>query len=267
MELLRVICDAMHVTLDVSSPATQSESQDPNDRALSILVADDFADNRVIVGAYLNSTPHVLTFADDGRQAVDLFMNGRFDLVLMDVQMPVMDGLEATRVIRAFEADTGAPPTPIIAFTANARSEDVVASRMAGCNAHLAKPISKRALLAAVDQAAGDRFDQGKATHDEVQVEMPEGLEALAPPYLEARRHDMNDAERLLANGDFDALRILGHKMAGSGSSYGFAKLSELGAALEESGRAGDKGAVGECLVALTDYLHRVRLTKSRVDP
>ena len=121
-------------------------------KSLRILVAEDSPDNRLLVQLYLNGTPHAPTYVEDGGEAVDRAGSEEFDIVLMDVQMPVMDGLTATRAIRAMELERGKPAIPILALSANARPEDTKSSLEAGCTAHLSKPISKSRLLAALDE-------------------------------------------------------------------------------------------------------------------
>ena len=88
--------------------------------------------------------------AANGREAVDKFAGGQFDIVLMDLQMPEMDGLQATRLIREWEQLHQKAPTPILACTAHADSQE--ASLAAGCTGHLVKPISKERLSAALAQ-------------------------------------------------------------------------------------------------------------------
>jgi CheY-like chemotaxis protein len=117
-----------------------------------VLVAEDSPDNRMLVRAYLKGSPYQLTFEEDGKAALDRLTTADFDLILMDVRMPVMDGLDATRAIRAIERERGAAPIPIIALTANASLEDMERSRKAGCSAHLSKPISKLELLGAIEK-------------------------------------------------------------------------------------------------------------------
>ena len=233
-----------------------------NDHAgLSILVAEDAADNRLLVKAFLRDSPYTITFANDGRHALELFMAGEFDLVLMDIQMPLMNGLDATRAIRAFESERARPATPVIATTADGRPEDMQMSRAAGCNDHLTKPLSKRPLLHAIERVVGQAMaDSGSREHP-VEVEVPEGLEELVPAYLEARRRDVDEAGALLARGDFAGLATIGHNMKGTGTSYGFRLLTELGASVEQSARAGDRGRSQQHLQTLHAYLTRVQLS------
>ena len=123
------------------------------DTAPRILVVDDHPTNRRVMGLLLAQAGAESVMAVNGAEAVELFANERFDVVLMDVQMPVMDGLEATRRIRALEADRGVGPTPVIMVTANAMPEDARASRTAGADRHLAKPVNPVLLFTALSEA------------------------------------------------------------------------------------------------------------------
>jgi signal transduction histidine kinase len=115
---------------------------------LTVLMAEDNVDNIFLMQVYLG--PARMEIAVNGREAVDRFMAGRFDVVLMDLQMPEMDGLQATRLIRQWEQHHKKPPTPILACTAHEFSEE--ASLRAGCTGHLIKPITRETLLAAIDR-------------------------------------------------------------------------------------------------------------------
>ncbi len=112
-----------------------------------ILVADDSADNRLLIGAYLRREPYQLEFAEDGKLAFEKFKSNHYDLIFMDVQMPEIDGLAATRLIRQWEKDNHRTPTPIVALTASALEEDVQRTHAAGCDRHLSKPVKKSILL------------------------------------------------------------------------------------------------------------------------
>lgn len=116
--------------------------------ALRILLVDDLEVNRDLVSAMLAQFDVAVTEASSGAEAIAASMRERFDLVLMDLQMPVMGGLEATRRIRALGGPQGR--VPIVAMTANAMEEDVEATRAAGMDEHIAKPIDARAFLAVV---------------------------------------------------------------------------------------------------------------------
>ncbi|MEG3640503.1 c-type heme family protein [Magnetococcus sp. PR-3] len=117
------------------------------DQGLKILVVDDAVDNRNLMAAYLAKTPHLLSFAENGLQAVELATHEQFDLILMDVQMPQMDGLQATREIRRWEQSKHQLAIPIVALTAHASSDDRHKAVEAGCNDHVTKPLKKTRLL------------------------------------------------------------------------------------------------------------------------
>ncbi len=112
-----------------------------------ILVADDSADNRLLISAYLRREPCEVQFAENGKLAFDMFKSKEYDMVFMDVQMPEVDGLTATRLIRQWEVENHRARTPIIALTASALEEDVHRTLAAGCDMHLSKPIKKSVLL------------------------------------------------------------------------------------------------------------------------
>ncbi|HKV53039.1 MAG TPA: response regulator [Candidatus Binataceae bacterium] len=114
---------------------------------LNILTAEDSPDNRLVIAAYLRHQSHHLDFAENGSEALDKFTTHQYDLVLMDIQMPMMDGLEATRKIRQWEMAHNRPPVPIVALTAYALEDDVKRALAAGCDLHLSKPIKKTILL------------------------------------------------------------------------------------------------------------------------
>ncbi|MEG3638474.1 PAS domain-containing protein [Magnetococcus sp. PR-3] len=133
-------------------PVTQDipEHQTP----LKLLVVDDSPDNLALIQAFLKPYPYQLVLAHDGAQALQRVTEASepYNLVLMDVQMPIMDGYTATRKIRQWEVLEKRAPTPIIALTAHALSDHQKMSQQAGCDDHITKPIKKRGLLKAIKQ-------------------------------------------------------------------------------------------------------------------
>jgi CheY-like chemotaxis protein len=261
-DLLRLICDAMGGPKNSEPPlptAGVAPVQPDISQPLRILVAEDSPDNRVLVQAYVKGGPYILTFVEDGQAAVDEFSRRSFELVLMDIQMPVMDGLTAARALRELERQRGHPATPIIALTAHAGPADIEISLKAGCDSHLSKPISKAKLLAAIE-TYGRRTNTASQAAKPIPIHIPDGLEDLVPNYLASRREEIPELAKMLAAGDFERLRILAHNLKGTGQSYGFSDLTRLGRALEESAQNEDGHAVRGLLNQLGDYLDRVQL-------
>ncbi|MEG2498450.1 hybrid sensor histidine kinase/response regulator [Brevundimonas sp.] len=157
---------------DVQLPAVATQAADENagrkeillDQAvaassglgLRVLLADDHAPNRKVVEVLLEPLDVELTAVVDGQQAVNAFENGYFDLVLMDMQMPVMDGLTATQRLRQIERRDGRVHTPVIMLTANAMREHVEASMAAGADRHLTKPLTAQSLIECIASTLED---------------------------------------------------------------------------------------------------------------
>lgn len=124
---------------------------------LRLLIVEDTEDNRFLLQRYLRNTACRIEMAENGQVAVDKVKAGEvFDLILMDLQMPFMDGFEATRVIRDFEKENGAPATPIIALSAYAVKEEVEKSLAAGCNEHITKPVERAKLFEILARYGGE---------------------------------------------------------------------------------------------------------------
>jgi len=121
---------------------------------LNILLVEDNEKNRMLLNAFLKNTPYNVETAEHGKIAVDKFMANPYDLVLMDIDMPVMDGYTATKTIRQWEKENQLRAAPIIALSAHALTEHSQKSIDAGCNTHLTKPIKKQNLLAAIEKHA-----------------------------------------------------------------------------------------------------------------
>ncbi len=140
----------------VEKPKAESVTASKDKRVLSILLAEDNKDNRFLIQAYLKKTRYKIDIAENGKIAVKKFKSNKYDLVLMDIQMPEMDGYTATKMIRKWEKQKRVKSTPIIALTAYALKEEVQKSLDIGCTAHLSKPITKAKLLQTIYDYAGE---------------------------------------------------------------------------------------------------------------
>jgi two-component system, sensor histidine kinase and response regulator len=134
--------------ISYDSPNTQTGL----DKDVAILLVDDSSDNLFLIQSYLKHSGYALDMAETGKVAFEMYQARKYDLVLMDVQMPVMDGHTATKMIREWEKQSDVSPVPIIALTAHAYQEEMQKSFAAGCSDHLTKPIRKNTLLNAIQQ-------------------------------------------------------------------------------------------------------------------
>ena len=143
-----------------------ADPADFDERPLRILAAEDNAVNQLVLRTLLGQAGLAPVTVANGREAVEAWEGGEWDLILMDVQMPVMDGVAATREIRDREARSGRTPTPILALTANAMTHQVETYRAAGMNGFVSKPIELRQLFAAI-AAAVQPQDRGDVAGDQ----------------------------------------------------------------------------------------------------
>jgi CheY-like chemotaxis protein len=137
---------------DNPPPSNQPVSGDAvvGARQLHVLLADDSPDNRMLIRAYLKKTAYALDEVENGQMALDRFTAGTYDVVLMDIQMPVLDGYSAVRKMREWEKDHQQKRTPIIALTAAALDDAVRRAKDAGCDMHVSKPVKKATLLESI---------------------------------------------------------------------------------------------------------------------
>jgi CheY-like chemotaxis protein len=222
-------------------------------RGLHLLIVDDMAMNRDIAGSFLRAAGHHVSGVETGREALNALASGHYDLVLMDVRMPDMDGLEVTRRLRAMTHANA--NVPVIALTLHASSEQVAACRMAGMNDHLAKPFSQETLLGAVDAMMTERRGPIAASRSEAATLASPGGMDLAGSTLPVRDRAAFDGtaaviapelvrtfletisvrcEALLgellepspAEPVITGLAEAAHTLAGSAGMFGFARLS-----------------------------------------
>lgn len=223
---------------------------------LRILVADDSEDNRTVIRAYLNKLPYTLDFVEDGATALERLQTGTYDLALMDVHMPVMDGFTAVRAFREYERVQNRHALPVLALTADAFKDAVEKSLAAGFTMHLAKPIRKSTLLEAIARNAHARPEASSA--EKIDVVLDEELAAIVPKFLDNIRRNSPAIAAALARADFDTIRSLGHNMKGTGTSFGFPQISEIGDELERAAKQQDADSIRNVTANLDHFLDSV---------
>jgi CheY-like chemotaxis protein len=202
-----------------------------------LLLVDDSPEIATLVGAYLKGTGFQLDVVDDGEQAVAQATSQKYDVVLMDIDLPGMDGASAAHAIRAADLARGASPTPVVALSAFG----------AGL-----PPLEESAAPQSDREAAG-------AMPDVVRIDDPE-IAPLIPEFLSNRRIEVDTIRLLLASGDYHRIQQLGHRMKGSGRGYGFQTISRLGADLEFAAQCQDTSRIEQISGDLEMYLSRVQV-------
>ncbi|MBI2469297.1 MAG: response regulator, partial [Candidatus Rokubacteria bacterium] len=265
-ELLAAITTGLGLTRPAAEPRPGAPtSVGPGDqRPLRILLVEDSADNRVLVLSYLKGARCQVEVAENGQIAAEKFISGHYDLVLMDVEMPVMDGYAATRAIRQWERTQGREPAPIVALTAYARLEDAEKSLDAGCTTHLPKPVRRHQLTQTITELCGRRGPAAEPveaqSRERIRIRVDRELEAVIPEFLENRRQDVRSLREALERGDFETIRLLGHRMKGSGAGYGCEAITQIGELLDQAGRNRAAEEVRKGIAELDAYLGRLEI-------
>ncbi|OIQ96601.1 sensory/regulatory protein RpfC [mine drainage metagenome] len=214
---------------------------------LRLLVAEDNPVNQKVVQGLLAQGRHQVRLVADGRAAVAAAAEGGFDLVLMDMQMPDMDGLAAARAIRRLPGAAGR--VPILALTANAMAEDARRCREAGMDGHIAKPVSPRDLAAAMARLLpAARHGAATALAEHLPAETLHTLNALV---LQRGEEAVRRLEALAASGSLAEIRRWAHDLKGTTVYVEAAGLTELAAAIAAAAQSGDDARTRALLPAL----------------
>lgn len=272
-----VLSPALPETSGPVGPTGRSGLHDehPEPSPLRVLVADDHPANRALAQNILRKRGHSCSVVDDGRQAIEALERERFDVILMDLQMPVMDGFEAAAAIRSREQSTQTH-IPIIALTAHSRPEDREASLTAGMDAFLSKPVRVNELVTLVERLGGNqvnvtpparsRISDGSENVTAEELPEPAGDFAAA---LERMDHDaellQEQMEFFLRDGPALAETISTALQSGSTREVQIAahRLKNLFATLDDDETAAACGALeataadGQHAAALTEQIHR----------
>ena len=239
-------------------------------QAIEVLLVEDNPDGHAYARRVLERAGHRVAIAETGRDALKAASESSFNVILMDAMLPDMTGFEATRAIREREKTSGSKRVPVIALTAHALQEYRDHAFSADMDDYVTKPVRPQSLLDAVARWGGPAghspplHQDLSTTSNDDEVAISEDIADLVPNYLMSVIEEVERLGQHLASGNLaDAARI-GHKLKGTGGTYGFQRISSLGREVEASARAGDSDRTGALLAELDGYLKRVRWSVAR---
>jgi CheY-like chemotaxis protein/HPt (histidine-containing phosphotransfer) domain-containing protein len=248
-----------------------------------ILVVEDIENNLKLIRAFLKDTCWQLITAQNGLEALDYYQKESVDLILMDMQMPVMDGYTATTLIRQKETCENLPRVPIVALTAHAFTEDVEKCLAIGCDAYLSKPIRKDKLLETIrnmlnafsncsmtqqsvketpqtDSGFQALTEEEFGDDDKIIVSVDFDLIALIPDFLKSIWDQVSSLSELLNDGDYAEIQRIGHAIKGVGGGYGFQKITDIGAVIEQAAKTGAHDDIEHGIFDLKQFLSQVQI-------
>ena len=259
--------------IDENNTIFSGQDQSPRKchRSLHILLAEDNLVNQKLASRLLEKRGHTVVIADNGQEALDILQNEQFDLILMDVQMPVMDGFEATAAIRRKEAKDGGH-IPIIALTAHALTGDRELCRKAGMDGYVSKPINPTELFNAiyglVSGPEGKIVTEDLATDDQSVMDInsvmervggdKELLAELAELFIEDSQKLLAQIKEAIVRGDARVLERVAHTLKGSVGNFSAKTAREAALKLEEMGRNSELADVDQAYTRLDKEISRL---------
>lgn len=233
---------------------------------LKILVVDDVLENIEVLKMYLKDYPVHIQAAENGKEALDYFAGDVFDLILMDVRMPVMDGITATQEIRRREKQSATPAQIILAVTAHAFQEQKNKFLHAGFDGVLTKPYFKRELIQTLfkftskDQTlpAPEKMGNkaiGYCLENDRPEKIPESLRNMVPDLLQTISSDLTLMKSFLQDGKYENIYATAHSLKGVAGMFGFQKLASLITDLAQTIKAGDTIVADELFAVLDMYV------------
>ncbi len=215
------------------APSAPSAAPAPAQLRGRVLLAEDGPDNRKLIGVFLSRLGLEYDVVENGAQAVEQALAGSYDAVLMDVQMPVLDGVGATRVLRAagFEA-------PIVALTANLMAEDVRRYLASGCSRCVGKPIDFGALAQCLAELLGQPGAGAAAAP--LEAAALDGFADIRRAFEDSLAPRLAQLQAMLDGADHDGAAALAHMLKGSAGSFGYPRVTALARRIEEALARGD---------------------------
>ena len=263
----------------VAAPAP-APGPGPPGRRHDLLLAEDNVVNQKVVTSMVERRGHRITVVGDGRRALEAWAAGRFDLVLMDVQMPEMDGFEAVAAIRTAEAAAGAGAhIPLIALTAHAMKGDRERCLAGGFDAYVPKPIRSETLFATIDELLAGLPDDvpAPAPSPTVAFDRAMAMECVGDDegllreilglFLDDCPRLLGELDAAIRSGDAPALRRAAHTIKGTAGHFGAAGVVAAALRLEAAGHAGSCAGAADDHASLIAALHHFRAELGELGP
>jgi signal transduction histidine kinase/CheY-like chemotaxis protein/HPt (histidine-containing phosphotransfer) domain-containing protein len=214
-----------------------------------IVLADDHDDNRRLIARLLTSLGLDVLCASNGREAVELCLDSEPKLILMDIQMPEMDGIEAFKVLRQQGCTK-----PIVALTANAMSHEVDKYLALGFNGHLKKPIERKLFIATIAKYYGEQIDVNNAEDAIASVDMSD----LVVEFKSNLVLEQQDLILHINNNELEKLACLAHRIAGAAQMFGFSLVSVSAIKLEKSIKTASYQQINDAAQSLLNEIDQV---------
>lgn len=282
-ELISRIAATLELSGIVSNEASSVESFTKLSKPLHILIVEDIEANRNLLEMFFEDEPASLDFAENGRQAVEMHQNNSYDLILMDIQMPIMDGYEATREIRKREEENGKQQVPIIALTAHAFVQQRERCLEAGCTDFISKPFQKpdlfkkihtyceteRAETSSISRESESQEEQERreeqegredVSRDGLTIRLDKRLEKMAGEFVEEMVDKIEAMNKELEQDRFDSIKISSHGIKGATGNYGFSDLTNMFHSIEKAADRKDREAVSQAINRVSFYLSHMEI-------
>ena len=260
------------------------ENTQNNSSLMKILYVDDNESFSLLVKRLLVEYECQLDFAENGAEAVEKFKTKEYELLFVDDLMPVMDGFTAVKEIRSFELEHRTTQSVIIMVSENDKAEDMEKCFDVGCDGYLIKPIKIGDLKEIFKLLSGDESkpepamvesesavlepepvtpvnsEEKEEVENGIVVKVDKDLEGIVPEYLNNIRENFKKIPNALKQKNFELIYQIGHNMKGTGSSYGFVNISEIGKKLEKAGSDKNVAVITEGIAAMTEYLEKINV-------
>jgi len=275
LELKRTSADRMSFLRSIATISDRNDQADMEELPLlKILIVDDYETNRVILERYLKDDKFNIEFADNGQSAFEKFTKMKFNIIFLDMEMPVMNGMEAALRMRHWEHENsgGRDATILVALSGHAAAEIGQICLKAGFDAYLSKPVSKSQFRETILNFFADKHKKtpepknhtsdipGKFPADIPDVEIDCDLQDLIPSFLSDKKADLESLGEMLMANDYEQIQKMGHRLKGGFNMYGFKFLGDISSAIEETAKQKDYNGIKNKMALLNEYLGQIRI-------